>query len=124
MDDSSSAYSRSGPGCPPHLREHLERLVNSFPKDWWASPETGEQFPSLAEAERRLTAYALVKGFAFVRAGGGSRKIPGCNFKCIHHGEQTRNFRKLEDHVIRDKEGQIVSQRKREATAVRQTGCT
>ena len=51
------------PGCSPHLREHLEYLINSFPVDWRALPETGEQFETLTDSQRRLTVYAIVTGF-------------------------------------------------------------
>ena len=123
MASSSSSSWRAGPGCAPHLRDHLESLVNAHPEDWWHGPRTGERFETLAEAERRLTVYALVEGFAWVKAGGATAKVPGCNFKCIHHGSKTLNTRKLEDHVVRDRAGKIVSRRKKEMTGVHQTGC-
>ena len=123
MASSSSSSWRAGPGCAPHLRGHLERLVNASPIGWRDTLETGERFESLADAERRLTVFALVVGFAWVKAGGSSRATPGSNFKCIHHGNKTLNTRKLEDHVVRNKEGKIVSKRRREMTGVHQTGC-
>lgn len=65
----------------------------------------------------------MLQAFAFVRLGGGTKAIPGQLFKCIHHGEKTRNWRKLEEKVVYDDFGQIVAQRKKEPTSVRQTGC-
>ena len=114
---------RAPSGCSQHLRGPLESLVNAFPISWRQIPVTAEVFGSLPEAERRLRAFALLTGFDIVRSGGGNAKVPASLFKCVHHGEKTRNFRGLEDHVAVDKEGEITSRRKRERTTVRQTGC-
>ena len=114
---------RARSGCPEHLRPHLERLVNGFPVAWLAAPVTGDVFETLVEAERRLKAFSLAEGFDIVRTIGGSKRVPGSTFQCIHHGVKTANKRRLEDRVTRDSEDEIVSKRKREGTAVRQTGC-
>ncbi|KIX06112.1 uncharacterized protein Z518_04086 [Rhinocladiella mackenziei CBS 650.93] len=111
---------RAPSGCAPHLRAPLESLVNAFPVPWRQIPVTGEIFESLVEAERRLRAYALVAGFDVVRGGGGSAKVPGSQFKCIHHGQKSLNTRGLEDRVEKNSDGEITSRRKRERTAVRQ----
>ena len=37
-------------------------------------------------------------------------------FACIHHDTETRNWRKLEECVERDTEGNIISNRKKEDT--------
>ena len=114
---------RARPGCPEHLRTHLERLVNSFPAAWLTAPIIGEVFETLKEAERRLRAFSLVEGFDIVRTAGGTKRAPGSTFSCIHHGERTANKRRLEDRVIRNEDNEIISNRKREGTTVRQTGC-
>lgn len=92
----SSAW-RVGSGCASHLRGHLERLVNGFPEKYRETLESGEQFPSLQEAEQRLTCFALINGFQFVRSGGNNSTFPGRNYRCVHHGKETLNTRKLED---------------------------
>ena len=97
------------PGCHAHLREALERHVNAHPAAWRSSPVTGEAFESLAEAEKRLHLYAVVKGCDIVRRGGGNKKAPAHNFHCIHHGDVTMNTRELEDRVVRDEGGAIIS---------------
>ena len=112
-------YWRARTGCTTSLREPLERLVNEYPSEWHSSPQTREQFESLGQAEQRLTAWVLVAGFAWVSGGGGSRKVPGKTFLCIHHGKKSANKRGLEDHVVKDREGKLLSKRQREMTNVR-----
>ena len=78
-------------------------------------PSTGEVFDTSNEALRRLNSYALTQGFAVVRDGGLEHsKFPYLNYKCVHHGVETWNTRKLEKHVWRNLEGEIVSNHKQE----------
>jgi hypothetical protein len=44
----------------------------------------------------------------------------GARFACAYHGKETRNWRKLEDYVERDGEGQIINKRQRELTLASQ----
>ena len=111
------------PGCPPQRREALERAVNAMPPEWLLAPQTGELFPDVPACYRRLKGYSLVEGFCIVRFGGGTKSNPGCRFLCSFHVSGTRNSRKLEDRVVKDEEGTIISQRKREATSVGQSDC-
>ena len=76
------------------------------------------------EAKRRLRGFSLAEGFDIVRTVGGTKRVPGATFQCIHHSLKTVNKRRLEDRVIRNSENEVTSKRKRENTAVRQTGCT
>jgi hypothetical protein len=46
----------------------------------------------------------------------GYRAAPKACFSCIFHGKETRNQRKLEDHVERDESGDITDRRQRELT--------
>ena len=110
---------RARPGCPTHLRAHLERLVNGSPPTWLREPTTGEVFENIIEAERRLRVFSLAEGFNIVRTVGGTKRVPGSTFQCIHHGLKTVNKRRLEDRVIRDTENEVISKRKRESTVVR-----
>ena len=112
------------PGCAPHLRQAYEKAVNAHPITWRLEPTLGEVFKDLAEAERRLKYYSLATGFDIVRGSGGTRSSPGAVFLCFYHGQKTRNFRGLEDSVMRDQDGTIVSRRQRESTSVRQRGCS
>jgi hypothetical protein len=65
----------------------------------------------------------LAEGFDVVQTGGGTKKAPAARFECSRHGESTRNWRKLENHVECDEEGTITTVRQRENTLVNQTGC-
>ena len=65
----------------------------------------------------------MAEGFEVVQTGGGTKQNPAARFKCSKHSEATRNWRKLEPHVERDGEGNIISRRQIENTLVSQTGC-
>jgi hypothetical protein len=111
------------PGCAEHHRAAVERAVNLLPLIWLLHLQTGEIFNDLDHCNRRLRGYALAEGFDIVRKGGGFRSNPSWQFYCLHHGESTRNYRKLEDRVELDEEGSIISNRQRDGTTVRQLGC-
>jgi hypothetical protein len=111
-------------GCAEHHRAAIERLVNSLPPSYLLPPRSGEIFANLDDCNSRLRGYALAEGFDVVRHGGGTKLNPGCRYKCIFHGINTQNHRKLEDHVGKDSEGRITSKRQRDATSVRQLQCT
>jgi len=111
-------------GCYEHHRAVLERFVNSLPAAWRQDPTVGEVFDSRKDAETRLQLFSLVQGFDVVCRGGGSGTQLGQEIRCIHHSQVARNDRGLEDRVTHDREGNITSQRRRQGTNVRQTGCT
>jgi hypothetical protein len=98
-------------GCAEHHRAAVERAVNLLPLHWLLHPQTGEVFDSLDHCNRRLRGYALAKGFNIVHKEGGSKGNPSWQFRCVYYGERTRNDRKLEDRVERDKKGNITSKR-------------
>jgi hypothetical protein len=111
------------PGCPQHHRAAVERWVNALPPSYLLPPLSGELFDSLEDCNRRLRGYAFAEGFDVVRKGGGTKANPSYRFKCLFHGSNTQNNRKLEDRVELDSEGKISSKRRRDATNVRQLQC-
>jgi hypothetical protein len=98
-------------GCAKHHRAAVERMVNAFPPSYLLPPCSGEIFENLDECTSRLRGYSVAEGFDVVRQGGGTKKVPGCRYKCIFHGTDTRNYRKLEDFVKKDFKGKIISNR-------------
>jgi hypothetical protein len=64
----------------------VERIANSFPVPWLLAPRTGDIFDNLEHCNRRLRAWAFVKGFDIVRNGGGTAANPSYRFRCIFHG--------------------------------------
>jgi hypothetical protein len=82
-------------------------------------PRIGEVFDNLDDCQSRLRGFALAEGFDVMKYGGGITKAPGSRYRCIFHGIDSRNYRKLKDHVVKDSEGRITSRRKRDATSVR-----
>jgi len=97
--------------------------VNALPPVWLFQPVTGEVFDSIEYCKCRLQGYVLAEGFDVVQIGGGTKKVPGARFIYLRHGESTRNYRKLENHIKYNKEGTITIIRQRENTLVGQTGC-
>ena len=95
--------------------------MNALPSAWLLQPTTGEVFDSIEHCRRRLQGYALAEGFDVVQIGGGTKKVPGARFICLRHGESTRNYRKLENHIKYNKEGIITTIRQRKNTLIGQT---
>jgi hypothetical protein len=97
--------------------------VNNNPSAWRIPPQISEIFDSIEDCKKRLKGFALAEGFDVVITGTGSKQFPSARFACIHHGVSTQNKRGLEDRVMRNKEGAVISQRQREDTLINQTEC-
>jgi hypothetical protein len=102
------------PLCPPHLRTIVEEAVESCDSAWLLPPQYGEIFQTAKECLRRLQSYALSHGFTVIILTSKSTRT---QFACIHSGTETRNWRNLEDHLIKDEEDTVVSKRKRDETS-------
>jgi hypothetical protein len=112
------------PGCPAHLRDVVERFVNTRDPAWRVPPASkGEVFESFEQCQERLNVWAMIEGFAVVVRGRGDPKNPCKRFLCIHHDDKTRNYWKLEEEVEKDSDGYIISVRQRDATHIKQKGC-
>jgi hypothetical protein len=113
------------PNCPAHLRNVIQRFVNDRDPAWRLPPALkGEVFASFDQCRERLNVFAMVEGFAVVIRGYGDSRNPSKRFQCIHHGKKTRNDGDLEHRVEKDSEGKIISKRQRDATHIKQKGCT
>jgi hypothetical protein len=109
--------------CPPHLRKQVEDVAESFNPNWLLPPVDGEVFGSFQECFARLQGYAFSKGFAVVTLSSGKKKARA-QFGCIHHAEETKNWRKLEKRVEKDLvTKETVSNRKRGNHTVNAKGC-
>ena len=97
------------PLCPPHLRKVVEDAVDAFDNAWLLPPQAGEVFDTAKACFRRLQGFAPSRGFAVVTT---TSKTTRAQFACVHHGEKTKNWRGLEDHIERDAEGNIVTNRR------------
>jgi hypothetical protein len=100
---------KAKPGCADHHKPAVERIVNKLLSAWLLLLESGEVFDSLDYCERRMRSFSFAEGFDIVRKGGGTKANPSWRFRCLFHGEETRNDRKLEDKVERDEHGTITS---------------
>lgn len=123
MSSNARPYWRAGPGCPDGLRNLIEKTVNAYPPRWIDEPRDGEVFESIDECHRRLIAYSFSQGFDVVKTHTNKGQYPNATFCCCHHSEETRNTRDLPDKVERDEEGQVIGERQRELTIVRQALC-
>jgi hypothetical protein len=114
---------RAHPDCPDSLRYLIEKTVHAYPSGWIEEPQSGEIFTSIDECHKRLIAYSFSQGFDIVTTNS-ARTRGNATFSCIHHGQESRNTRGLPRNIERNKDGEIVGERKRELTVVRQTECT
>jgi hypothetical protein len=80
-------------------------------------------FDNLDDCQSRLRGFALAEGFDVVKHGSGIKKAPASRYKYIFYSVDSRNYRKLKDHMVKDSEGKINSRRKRDATSVWQLQC-
>jgi hypothetical protein len=101
-------------GCPAHLRPALESWVNNHDPEWLLAPSKGEVFDSFKRCFQRIQLFAVSQGFAVVIRGQGSEETPSRRYQCIHHDEETQDWRGLLKKVKKDSEGKIISSRKRE----------
>ena len=113
------------PLCPDEARNKLENAVQALPEAYLIPPQKGEEFKDSDSCIRRLQGYALSQGFAVVKVSGGpNQKIPRYQYKCVHHGKETRNYRELEAHVERDPVSKkLITKRQREGTHTQQKNC-
>jgi hypothetical protein len=112
------------PGCPEHVHPELEARVKSLPPLFLSCPANGEVFDNPDNFQERLQGWALSQGFAIVRKTGSFKQARlRFEFRCIHHGDNTLNTRKLEEHVERDEEDHITTRRKQEATSINARNC-
>ena len=97
--------------CPPHLRRTIEDAVEAFDGKWLLAPVHGELFATANEYLARLQGYALSRGFAVVTT---TSKKGRAQFACVHHSEDSKNWRKLEYRVEKDPiSKEVVSKRRR-----------
>ncbi len=107
--------------CPPHLRWLVEDIAKSFDNKWLLLPVEGEIFDTRKACLARLQAFAFSQGFAVVTTKSGKERS---NFACIYHGGDTKNWRKLEQHVEKDLESsKTVSKRQKEYTSKQACSC-
>jgi hypothetical protein len=96
------------PGCPVHLRDTVERFVNDRDSAWRLSPARKEEiFDLFNQCQERLNVFAMIKSFAVTIRDSGDPRNPYKRFRCIHHGDKTRNNRDLKYRVKKDSEGKI-----------------
>jgi hypothetical protein len=110
--------------CPAHVRGDVEARVRAFPPSFLEEPIDGEVFDNFELCRERLQGFAFSQGFAIIQTSGSMRQAhPRFYFQCIHRGDSTANWRKLEDHIKRDEKDNITTCCKQEATNINTIDC-
>ena len=113
---------RPHPELPDGIRNPLIDAVGCLPRKWLMPPKNGEVFDTFLAGQERVLGYSLAAGFQIV-GGQGSTKVRK-NIWCIHHGERTRNNRKLSERVEKDPiTKEIISTRRRDDTGKNGKNC-
>lgn len=108
--EASPTYQR----LPQNLRVEWLVKVRSFPPAWLEKPTNGEQFESPAGCLERLIAYGFFEGSLFVSGKQRLDGTPSWEYWCKFHGLKTANKWRLEERVIQDLEGEVVTKRQRD----------
>ena len=81
----------------------------------------GETFDTAKGCLARLQAFAFSQGFAVVTTKSSKERS---NFSCIHHGGDTKNWRKLKQHIEKDLEsGKTISKCQKEYISKQARSC-
>src|ERR1700722_11028129 len=93
----------------PELLRQIPTAIEAIPESHRGPPEAGTPVADPESAFAHVQDWAFIEGFAFVKASKSSTRA---YFHRIHHQNDTRNTRKLEE-----------KDRKRLSTNVRNQGC-
>jgi hypothetical protein len=112
------------PLCPPEARNRLETIIQALPEAYLSPPQAGEEFESAESCIRRLQGYALSKGFAVVKVSGSTDlKRVRIQYRCVYHGNKTKNNRRLKRHIQYNPESKSISKRQHKSTYIQQKNC-
>ena len=100
-------------GLPDFVVTPIHEVINNIPPEHLLPPQDGEVL-NPDQAYEHLQNYAFSQGFCIVITSHDSTFI---RYACIHHGQGTRNWRKLDDH--KSEEGN----RQKEHTHIHARGC-
>jgi hypothetical protein len=117
----SETYSRLPASVRPSWIDYIEALGEEC-----VIPKDGEVFEDEKHCLRRLNAWGMREGCAYVtRTSRAKHTTPSWDFACIFHDKEPQNNWELEDRVVRErvgKQGEVVSKRQRD-TVNRRLGC-
>ena len=83
-----------------------------------------EVFEGSDTCQERLQDWTLLQRFIIVRTSDSLKQVRSrFEFHCIHYEDDTVDTYKLEKHVIRDKENNVVSRRKQETIRINVRSC-
>ena len=108
------------PALDPSLVPAAQKFIDAMPPAHLNPPADGEHFEVPEEAFERLQNYAFSQKFAVVTGSCGSRGNSRKYYHCIHHGIDTQNNRKFDEHVGTKEEP---TNRQRELTRIRGLNC-
>ena len=99
---------------------HAEKLG-----DRAAHPSQDKEFSGPKDCLQRLNNWGFIEGAVYVTrfANGSNPRTPNWIFACEAYGTETTNKHKLEERVIKDNEGEVLTHRQRDGYH-KQKGCT
>ena len=103
------------PGLPDFIVTPIHEAIQKMPPQHLLPPQPGEVLDP-DQAYERLQNYAFSQGFCIVTTSHNKANTY-IRYACIHHGNSTRNWHKLDDHKA---EG---NNRQKEYTQIHARGC-
>ena len=80
----------------------IQKIIDSIPPAHLLPPRDREIYDAPSACFERLQNFAFSQGFAVVTGSCGRAGNPRKYYRCIHHGDKTRNWRRLEEHVRKE----------------------
>jgi hypothetical protein len=102
-------------GLPDFVIAPIQQAIKKIPSSHFLPPQAGEVLDP-DEAYKRLQNYAFTQGFCIV-ISSHDKANTFVRFVCIHHGHNTRNWHKLDEHKTEE------GNRHKEYTSIRARGC-
>jgi hypothetical protein len=106
---------------PPHLKSSWLNKAIALGASG-DRPSDGEIFQSKDHCLKRLNDWGFIEGCAYVNTRHRKDGTPNWTFSCFFHSSKTQNNWKLDDCVVKEDGGLVVSKRQRN-TFNRRRGC-
>jgi len=106
--------------CFPYLCQTVKNAVKGFNNAWLLSLQQKELFETVKVCFCCLQAFALSCSFTVVTTTFKKNRV---QFACIHHDSESKNWRKLKNHIEKNTAEAFVTQQKQD-TSSNTRGCT
>src|SRR5438034_7365451 len=106
-----------------HIKSAWLKAVRALSPAWLLSSVTGERFENRDHCLKRLNGYGLYEGFAVVSGRVWKEGTLRWQFLCKMHGKATANKRRLKACKVKDKEGNLMTDRQRDTMIKAKKDC-